>query len=185
MLHVSLPLSARDVPWLAVGGRSPGYRLACRRAFPGPLWRPSGVVRLAVPVTVAGPRRTFTGLPLATDRCRGQAYPGCIPLSAIAHKGLPVHVTCDADATVSSLVDLVGKWAGTGMTPTLTTFPGIALPEDTKVKAACRRSPASASRSRRRSSSAATRDTAYRSARWADARRLLPVGRQRKRIVLR
>ena len=58
-----------------------------------------------------------------------------IPLSVIAHKGLPVHATCDADATVSSLVDLVGKVGRDWDDAHHHNIPGIALPEDTKVKA--------------------------------------------------
>src|SRR5438876_4492204 len=57
----SLPFP-RGILGFAVGGRSPGFRLACRRAFPG---LPRGLLRLAYPVTVAGPPRPCPGLPSA------------------------------------------------------------------------------------------------------------------------
>jgi hypothetical protein len=50
------------------------------RAFPGrvgaPQWpAPVGARDLLDPVTVAGPRRFLTGLPLTTDRLRGESIP--------------------------------------------------------------------------------------------------------------
>ena len=52
------------------------------RTFPGTLCRPQWLT-LRVgdfldPVTVAGPLRTYTGLPLTTDRLRGRVYPACV-----------------------------------------------------------------------------------------------------------
>src|SRR5204863_5499657 len=61
------PLSARAFG-LMVGGRSPGFRAATRPRLPGTRCVPVALrvytrVRRASPVTVAGPRRTFTGFP--------------------------------------------------------------------------------------------------------------------------
>ena len=60
-----------QVSWL------PGF---LRRAFPGTLCPPQlagaqGACDVLDPVTVAGPRRFLTGLPLTTDRLRARVYP--------------------------------------------------------------------------------------------------------------
>ena len=85
---------------------------------------------LAIPAAAA----SADVLPKDAPKCQ-YTIPHSIPLSVIAHNGLPVRVTCDADATVSSLVDLVGKVGRDWDDAHHHNIPGIALPEDTKVKA--------------------------------------------------
>jgi hypothetical protein len=85
---------------------------------------------LLVPVSMAG----ADTLPKDAPKCTYK-LPKSYPLSSMTKKGLPVSVTCDADATVSSLVDMIGKPSKDWDHAHNHNIPGIALPEDTKVKA--------------------------------------------------
>ena len=85
---------------------------------------------LLVPVSVAG----ADTLPKDAPKCTYKV-PTSVPLSSMTKKGLAVRVTCDADATVSSLVDMTGKLDQDWDDMHNGYIPGIARPEDTKVKA--------------------------------------------------
>jgi hypothetical protein len=73
-------------------------------------------------------------LPKDAVKCT-YTVPRSYPLAAVKRKGLPVTVTCEGDATVSSLVDMLGKPAQDWDDAHPHGIPGIALPEDTKVSA--------------------------------------------------
>jgi hypothetical protein len=83
-----------------------------------------------VPVSAAG----ADTLPQDAPKCTYKV-PKSFPLGSMTKKGLPVRVTCDADVTVSSLVDMTGKLDQDWDDMHNHSIPGIALPEDTKVKA--------------------------------------------------
>jgi hypothetical protein len=85
---------------------------------------------LLVPVSPAG----ADTLPKDAVKCTYKV-PKSYPLSSMTRKGLPVSVTCEGDATVSSLVDMTGKLDQDWDDAHNHNIPGIALPEDTKVRA--------------------------------------------------
>ena len=85
---------------------------------------------LLVPVSLAGADTR----PRDAVKCTYKV-PKSYPLSAMTNKGLLVNVTCEGDATVSSLVDMTGKLDQDWDDAHHHNIPGIALPEDTKVKA--------------------------------------------------
>ena len=85
---------------------------------------------LLVPVSMAG----ADTLPKDAVKCTYKV-PHSFPLKTVRTKGLPVRVTCNGDAQVSSLVDMTGKLDQDWDDAHNHNIPGIALPEDTKVKA--------------------------------------------------
>ena len=85
---------------------------------------------LLVPVSLAG----ADTLPKDAVKC-SYGVPHSYSLAAVKRKGLPVRVTCEGDATVSSLVDMLGKPENDWEDAHPHGIPGIALPEDTKVSA--------------------------------------------------
>ena len=85
-MMTSLPFP-RGIPWLAVGGRSPGSRRACRRAFPGALGRSQWPGAAGLSGYSGGSAPVLHRLPYATDLCtrpRITAARWCPPLNRSA-----------------------------------------------------------------------------------------------------
>src|SRR3954468_7606719 len=94
--------SARD-SWLSAGGRSPGFRALPSAPSQG-AWLPSGLVRQVHPVTVAGPRRFRTGLPLTTDRLSAAGYPraACVRQGAVYRLRLRLEIDTTAASSTAA-----------------------------------------------------------------------------------